>query len=53
MTFDQIWEERDAMYPPGRVPTREEVAETIAFLASEESSGISGQAILVTLGGIW
>jgi enoyl-[acyl-carrier-protein] reductase (NADH) len=29
------------------------VAEVIAFLASEESSGVSGEAIAVALGGIW
>lgn len=50
MTTDQVWEERAAMYPPGRVATVEEVAEAIAFLASEESSGISGEAIKVALG---
>jgi NAD(P)-dependent dehydrogenase (short-subunit alcohol dehydrogenase family) len=38
------------MYPPGRVATAQEVAETIAFLASEESSGVSGEAIKVALG---
>jgi NAD(P)-dependent dehydrogenase (short-subunit alcohol dehydrogenase family) len=53
MTPEEVWKERDALYPPGRVPTREEVAELIAFLASEESSGVSGQAISVALGGIW
>lgn len=47
---DQVWEERDAMYPPGRVPTAQEVAEMIAFLASEEASGVSGQAIKIALG---
>jgi NAD(P)-dependent dehydrogenase (short-subunit alcohol dehydrogenase family) len=47
---DQVWEERAAMYPPGRVATAQEVAEAIAFLASEESSGISGEAIRVALG---
>ena len=47
----QVWEERDALYPPGRVVTPGEVAEMIAFLASEESSGVSGQAISVALGG--
>lgn len=52
MTVDEVWAERGAMYPPGRVPTQQEVAEMIAFLASEESSGISGQAISVTLGGL-
>lgn len=53
MSVAEVWAERDAMYPPGRVPTQQEVAELIAFLASEESSGVSGQAISVTLGGIW
>jgi len=47
----EIWKERDAMYLPGRVVTPGEVAEMIAFLASEESSGVSGQAITVALGG--
>jgi len=52
MTIDQVWEERGAMYPPGRVATVDEVAETIAFLASEESGGVSGEAIKVALGAI-
>ena len=52
MTFDEVWKERDALYPSGRVPTKGAVAELIAFLASEESSGVSGQAISVTLGGL-
>ena len=50
---EQVWEERAALYPPGRVATPQEVAEMIAFLASEESSGVSGQAITVALGSIW
>ena len=37
----------------GRVVTTEEVAEVIAFLASEESSGVNGEAITVALGSIW
>jgi NAD(P)-dependent dehydrogenase (short-subunit alcohol dehydrogenase family) len=49
-TIDQVWEERAALYPPGRVVTPREVAETIAFLASEEASGVSGEAIKVALG---
>ncbi len=53
ITPEQVWEERAATYPPGRVATPREVAEMIAFLASEESSGVSGQAITVALGGIW
>lgn len=53
ISTDEVWQERAALYPPGRVATPGEVAEAIAFLASEESSGISGQAITVALGSIW
>ena len=50
---DEVWVERAALYPVGRVVTPQEVAEVIAFLASEESSGVNGEAITVALGGIW
>ena len=53
VSVDQVWQERAALYPAGRVATPEEVAETIAFLASEESSGVSGEAIRVALGSVW
>jgi NAD(P)-dependent dehydrogenase (short-subunit alcohol dehydrogenase family) len=53
MTTDQVWDERAALYPAGRVATPEEVAAMIAFLASEESSGVSGEAIRVALGSVW
>lgn len=53
ITAEQVWEERAALYPPGRVATPEEVAETILFLASAESSGVSGEAIRVALGSVW
>lgn len=53
ITTEAVWAEREALYPPGRVATPQEVAEVIAFLASEESSGVSGEAITVALGGIW
>ena len=52
ITTDQVWEERAALYPPGRVATPREVAEMIAFLASEEASGVSGEAIRVALGSL-
>ncbi len=52
VTTDQVWEERAALYPPGRIATPQEVAEMIAFLASEESSGVSGEAIRVALGSV-
>ena len=53
ITAEEVWVERAAIYPPNRVATPQEVAEVIAFLASEESSGISGESITVALGGIW
>ncbi len=48
----QVWQERAALYRAGRVATPEEVAEMIAFLASEESSGVSGESIRVALGSV-
>jgi NAD(P)-dependent dehydrogenase (short-subunit alcohol dehydrogenase family) len=53
VTAEEVWAERGKLYPPGRVVTPREVAEVIAFLASEESSGVSGESIAVALGGIW
>ena len=53
ISTDEVWAERAALYPVGRVVTPEEVAEVIAFLASEESSGVNGEAITIALGGIW
>jgi len=50
---EQVWAERSASYEAGRVATAEEVAETISFLCSPESSGVSGQAITVALGALW
>jgi len=52
ITTDQVWEERAAMYPQGRVATPQEVAEMIAFLVSEEASGVNGEAIRVALGSV-
>lgn len=53
VTPEEVWAERGKLYPPGRVVTPREVAEVIAFLASEESGGVSGESIAVALGGIW
>ncbi len=53
ITSEQVWEERAALYPAGRVATPQEVAEMIAFLASEESSGVSGEAIRVALASVY
>ena len=53
ISVDQVWADRAALYPAGRVVTPQEVAEMIAFLASEESGGVSGEAIRVALGSVW
>lgn len=53
ITPRQVWDERAALYPQRRVVTPSEVAETIAFLAAEESSGVNGEAIRVALGSVW
>jgi len=52
ITVEEVWKQRESLYAPSRVATPREVAEMIAFLASEESSGVSGQAITVALGGL-
>ena len=52
VSTDRVWADRAALYPPGRVATPQEVAEVIAFLASEESGGVSGEAIRVALGSV-
>ena len=48
-----VWRERASLYRAGRVVSCQEVAEVIAFLAAEESSGVSGEAIRVALGSVW
>jgi len=53
VTVEEVWAERDAGYPAGRVVTPEEIATTIAFLVSEEASGINAEGITVALGAVW
>jgi NAD(P)-dependent dehydrogenase (short-subunit alcohol dehydrogenase family) len=53
ITTDQVWSERAAGYPPGRVLTPREVADVIVFLCSDAAGGVSGEAITVALGSIW
>jgi NAD(P)-dependent dehydrogenase (short-subunit alcohol dehydrogenase family) len=53
VTVAEVWAERARLYPPGRVVTPGEVAEAIAWLASDESGGVNGEALTVSLGSVW
>ncbi len=53
ISVEALWAERSAAYPSGRLVTEEEVASTVAWLASEEASGVNGEAVTVALGSIW
>ena len=53
MSVAEVWAERGSAYPAGRVVMPAEIAAAIVFLASEEASGINGEAITVALGGLW
>jgi NAD(P)-dependent dehydrogenase (short-subunit alcohol dehydrogenase family) len=53
VSVDQVWDERERSYAAGRIPTADEVADTIAWLCSDEASAVSGQSVAVTLGDAW
>ncbi len=53
VTVEDVWKDREASYPAGRLVTESEVARMIAFLASDDASGVNGEAITVALGGLW
>ena len=53
ITVAEVWRERAALYPQNRVLEPREVARVIAFLCSEASGGVNGEAITVALGGLW
>jgi NAD(P)-dependent dehydrogenase (short-subunit alcohol dehydrogenase family) len=53
MTAEQIWAERAAGYPGGRVLQPEEVASVVGFLVGEAAGGVNGEAIRVSRGSVW
>jgi 3-hydroxybutyrate dehydrogenase len=50
---EQVWKERAEAYPAKRVLEAQEIAEVIAFLASDAASGVNGEAMTVSLGSVW
>ena len=53
ISVEDVWRERASIYPQKRVLDPREVAEVIAFLCSDASGGVNGEAITVALGGMW
>ncbi len=53
LSVEEIWRERAAAAPAGRVLDAEEVAHVVTWLAGDDSSGVNGAAIDVTLGAVW
>jgi len=52
-TVASVWAEREAGYAAGRVVDPAEVGHVIAFLASPQASGVSGEELRVALGEVW
>jgi NAD(P)-dependent dehydrogenase (short-subunit alcohol dehydrogenase family) len=52
-TVDEVWQERAAGYAANRVLDPSEIAGVVRFLASDDASGVNGEAITVALGSHW
>jgi NAD(P)-dependent dehydrogenase (short-subunit alcohol dehydrogenase family) len=53
VTVEEVWAARRASYAAGRVLEPEEIADVIAFLASDGAAGVNGEPVTVALGGLW
>ena len=53
LSADEVWAERAAENPAGRVAEPEEIASVVAYLASDAAAAVNGEAITVSLGSPW
>jgi NAD(P)-dependent dehydrogenase (short-subunit alcohol dehydrogenase family) len=53
MRADEVWAERAAESPAGRVVKPEEIADVVAYLSSPAAAAVNGEAITVSLGSAW
>jgi NAD(P)-dependent dehydrogenase (short-subunit alcohol dehydrogenase family) len=51
VTIEEVWARYTSLYSAGRTVTPEEVAKVIAFLVSDDASGVNGEGIVVALEG--
>jgi NAD(P)-dependent dehydrogenase (short-subunit alcohol dehydrogenase family) len=53
MSAKEVWAERAAENPAGRVVQPEEIADVVAYLSSPAAAAVNGEAITVSLGSLW
>jgi NAD(P)-dependent dehydrogenase (short-subunit alcohol dehydrogenase family) len=53
VSAEEVWAERAAANPAGRIATPEEIAEVVAYLTSDAAAAVNGEAITVALGSHW
>ena len=53
LSAEEVWAERAAANPAGRIATSEEIAEVVAYLTSDAAAAVNGEAVTVALGSPW
>jgi ketoreductase len=53
LSAEEVWAERAAASPAGRLTTPEEIADVLTYLTSDAAAAVNGEAITVALGSHW